>query len=168
MRQRHPRASISNAFERHLEHILSKAGRVETTILRGSGHAKQALERLCVSFLCHFYVHVFGTGLFQDLFHNCVTCRAFVCPFLHHFGHHFVIISTFIFRPRSHAIIGWNPLARQSPWRNRKGEGGTWRRHDLGGIMGSYQGGGIMEEASGRMHQGGGIREDAAGRRRHH
>ena len=127
--QRHPQASISKAFGYHLAHILSKSRKVETTIPCGSGHEKQALEGLCFSFFCNFHVHVFGTGLFQDLFHNGVTFSAFVCQFLHHFGQHFVIISTFIFRPPNHAIIRWNPLARQSPWRNRKGEGGTWGRH---------------------------------------
>ena len=60
--------------------ILSKCGKVETTILLESGLENQALEGLCVNLFCHFYVHVFMTCLFQDLCHNCEISRAFGSP----------------------------------------------------------------------------------------
>ena len=44
-------------------------------------------------------MRVFMTRLFQDLCDNCARSSAFVCPFLHHVEHDFVIISTNFFRP---------------------------------------------------------------------
>jgi len=75
-RQRHPRASISNVFGRHLEHILNKCGKVETAILCGRVLKNQALEGLCLTLFCHFHVQVFGTSFFM--------IRLTMC---HHFTH---------------------------------------------------------------------------------
>ena len=96
--QRHLLASISKALWSNSVDILSKCRKVETAILLERGVENQALEGLRVNLFCHFYMHVFMTRLFQDLCANCARSGAFVCPLLHHFGHHFVIISTNFFK----------------------------------------------------------------------
>jgi hypothetical protein len=105
-RQRHPQTSISKAFGCHLGHILSKSGKVETTIPCGSGHENQALEGLCFSLFCHFHVQVFGTCLFHDLFDDFIAFDALVYQFQDNVGQHFVIISPTIFKPRNLCEVG--------------------------------------------------------------
>ena len=64
--------------------ILSKCGKVETTILLERGIENQALEGLCVVLFCDLYAHVFMACFFHDLFVNFVAFDVFVCPFRVH------------------------------------------------------------------------------------
>ena len=83
--QRHLLASISKALWSNSVDILSKCGKVETTILLERGVENQALEGLCVVLFCDLYAHVFMACFFHDLFVNFVACVVFVCPFRLHF-----------------------------------------------------------------------------------
>ena len=57
--------------------ILSKCGKVETTILLERGIGNQALEGLCVVLFCHLYAHVFMPCFFYDLFVDATTLDMF-------------------------------------------------------------------------------------------
>ena len=130
--QRHPRASISNVFGRHLEHILNKCGKVETAILCGRVLKNQALEGLCLTLFCHFHVQVFGTSFFHDSFDDLSPFYTFVHPLEAHFLQHFAIISTIIFKHAKNRKIGLDPESRRVHLRHIKGKGGTGKH--LGGI----------------------------------
>ena len=105
---------------------------METAILLESRIENQALEGLRVNLFCHFYMHVFMTRLFQDLFANCARYGAFVCPFLHHFGHHFVIISTNFFRHLFEVGIFLTLRSRRGHLGHISDKGGTGPRWALG------------------------------------
>jgi hypothetical protein len=92
--QRHLSASISKDLWSNSVDILSKCGKVETTILLERGVENQALEGLCVVLFCDLYAHVFMPCFFYDLFVNFVACVVFVCPFRVHFWQDFAIMLT--------------------------------------------------------------------------
>ena len=70
-------------------------------------------------------MHVFGTCLFHDLLYDVVTFDEFECPFLHNFGHHFVISSTFIFKHKKSAIVQMDVESRRGHLGHILDKGGT-------------------------------------------
>jgi hypothetical protein len=106
LRQRHPRASISNAFGRHLVYIWNKCEQLETAILCRMVLKNQALEGLCFTLFCHFHVQVFGTSFFHDSFYDLSPFYTFVHPLEAPFLQYFAIISTIISKHVKNRRIG--------------------------------------------------------------
>ena len=92
--QRHLSASISKDLWSNSVDIMSKCGKVETTILPERGVDNQALEGLWVVLFCHLFAHVLMPCFFYDLFVKFVACVLFVCPFRVHFWQDFAIMLT--------------------------------------------------------------------------
>ena len=80
LRQRHPRASISNAFGRHLVYIWNKCEQLETAILCRMVLKNQALEGLCFTLFHHFHAQIAGTFYCHASFDDLSTFCTFAPP----------------------------------------------------------------------------------------
>ena len=83
--QKHPRASISNVFGRHLKHIWNKYGQVEIAILCRRVLKNQALEGLYFTLFRHFHAQILGTFNFHASFDDWSPFYTFVHPLETHF-----------------------------------------------------------------------------------